>query len=134
MILYFAWGLSLFSTFMSLIFSEILKYPPCSLCWYQRVFMYSLAVILPVGIILKDKYLPYYLTTLSAFGFVLATYHSLIYHSIIAEVLTVCTADLSCKAKQFELFNVFSIPVMSALSFILLMLIGLNGVLNEKRN
>jgi disulfide bond formation protein DsbB len=134
MILYLAWGVSLLATVISLIFSEVLKYPPCSLCWYQRIFMYSLAIVLPVGIMLKDKYLSYYLFILSGFGFFIAAYHSLIYHSIIAEVLTVCTADLSCKAKQFELFNVLSIPVMSALSFLLLLLIGLNGVLNEKRS
>lgn len=134
MVLYLTWGISLLSTVISLILSEILKYPPCSLCWYQRIFMYSLAIILPVGIILKDRYLPYYLFVLSGFGFVIAAYHSLIYHNIIAEVLAVCTADLSCKAKQFELFNVLSIPVMSALSFLLLLFIGLNGVLNEKRN
>lgn len=134
MILYLAWGVTLLSTLISLIFSEILKYPPCSLCWYQRIFMYSLAIILPIGIILKDKYISFYLFVLSLFGLIFATYHSLIYHNIIAEVLTVCTADLSCKTKQFELFDVISIPVMSAVSFLLLLFIGLIGVLNEKRN
>ena len=131
---YFSWGISLFATVVSLIFSEVLKYPPCSLCWYQRIFMYSLAIIIPVGIIIGDRKISYYILALSIFGLGISGYHSLIYHEIIKEVFTVCTADLSCKAKQFELFGTLSIPVMSFLSFVGLTLLSIVGIKNEKRN
>lgn len=130
---YFAWGISLFATAISLIFSEILKYPPCSLCWYQRVFMYSLAVVIPTGILIGDRKVSAYIAVLSFFGLIISGYHSLIYHNIIEEALTICTADLSCKTKQFELYGL-SIPIMSLLGFISIFVIGLKGSLNEKRN
>lgn len=132
---YLAFGVAFFATAISLVFSEILKYPPCSLCWYQRVFMYSLAIVIPTGIVVGDKNkLSAYIVVLSAFGLVISGYHSLIYHGIIEEALTLCTADLSCKTKQFELFGLISIPVMSLLSFVALLGLGIKGSLNEERN
>lgn len=133
MSLYFAWGISLLSTFASLFFSEVLKYPPCSLCWYQRVFMYPLVFIIPIGILSLDRNISKYVLVLSLVGLVIAGYHTLIYHNIIQEQLTLCTADLSCKTKQFELFGVLSIPLMSFLSFLFIFLLGLKDFKNEKR-
>lgn len=132
--IYFAWAIALSATFISLIFSEILKYPPCSLCWYQRVFMYSLVFVIATGILLKDKKVSYYAAVLSGVGVIIAFYHSLIYHGFIKEALTLCTADLSCSTKQFELFGVFSIPVMSLLAFIIIFILSAKGVRDEKRN
>jgi len=131
--LYLAWGVSLFSTLASLFFSEILKYPPCSLCWYQRIFMYPLVLIIPIGILSYDKHISKYILALSSIGSVIAGYHALIYHNIIREAFTLCTADLSCKTKQFELFNFLSIPVMSLLSFLLIFILSLKELKNEKR-
>ena len=134
MSLYFAWGISLFATLSSLFFSEILNYPPCSLCWYQRIFIYPLVLILPIGIVSKDKNLNSYLMIFSFLGLIVAGYHTLIYHNIISEAFKVCTAELSCKTKQFELFNFLSIPLMSFLSFAVLFLIGIKEKIYEKRN
>lgn len=131
---YIAWGMSLFSTLSSLFFSEILNYPPCSLCWYQRIFMYPLVLILPIGIVNNDKNIAKYLIVFSTLGLVVAGYHSLIYHNIISETFKICTAELSCKTKQFELFNILSIPVMSFLSFAVLFFIGIKEKIYEKRN
>ncbi len=125
-ILYASWTIALAAMMVSLIFSEILKFPPCTLCWYQRVFMYPIVFILPVGILLKDRNISKYVLILSGVGVIIAGYHSLIYHGIIPEAIKVCTAELSCKTKQFELFNFLSIPVMSFLSFAALF--GLNSV------
>lgn len=133
MSLYFAWGISLLSTFASLFFSEVLKYPPCSLCWYQRVFMYPLVIILPVGILSLDKHISKYVLSLSIFGSIIAGYHTLIYHDVIQEKLTLCTADLSCKTKQFELFGFLSIPLMSFLSFLIIFVLALKEFRSEKR-
>ena len=129
-----AWGLALFALLTSLFFSEVLKYPPCSLCWYQRVFMYPLVFIIPVGLFYKDAVLFMYVRVLSAIGFIIALYHSIIYHDIIQEALKVCTASLSCNTKQFELFGFLSIPVMSLFSFLFILLLTLKGGTHEKGN
>lgn len=132
--LYISWGVSLMATLVSLIFSEILKYPPCTLCWYQRIFMYPLVFIIPIGILNKDHRIYTYTTTLSLVGLVIAGYHILIYHGIIPEAIKVCTAELSCKTKQFELFDFLSIPLMSGMGFLLIFILNLLGVLRVKRS
>lgn len=131
---YLAWGISLLAAFTSLFFSEILGYAPCTLCWYQRIFMYPLVLILPIGIVSRDRNLSKYLIAFSVLGVIVSGYHSLIYHNIISETFKVCTAELSCKTKQFELFNFLSIPVMSFISFIVLFFIGIKEMVYEKRN
>lgn len=96
--------------------------------------MYSAAVVIPTGILIQDKNVSKYALVLSVFGFIIAGYHSLIYHNIIGEVITVCTEDLSCKTKQFELFGVLSIPVMSLLGFLGIAVLSFKGMSDEKRN
>src|SRR3990167_11058634 len=80
----------------SLIFSEVLKYPPCVLCWYQRIFMYPLVVILAVGIWKKDKNLPYFVLPLSIIGGIIAIYHNLLYYGLIPESNAPCVLGVSC--------------------------------------
>ncbi|MCA9389895.1 disulfide bond formation protein B, partial [candidate division WWE3 bacterium] len=52
---YLAWLQALVASVVSLYFSEILHWPPCTLCWYQRIFMYPLVMIIPLGIMRKDS-------------------------------------------------------------------------------
>ena len=130
---YMSWTVALISMLISLVFSDILKFPPCTLCWYQRISMYPLVFIIPVGILSNDDKIHTYTLVLSAVGLVIASYHSMIYHGVIQEALKVCTADLSCKTKQFELFDLISIPVMSLVSFLFIFILNLQGVRNVKR-
>ena len=95
-LLQFALMISLTSTLGSLYFSEILKLPPCLLCWYQRIFMYPLVVIFAVGIWKKDKNIPYFALPLSIIGTIIAAYHNLLYYKIIPESLAPCTLGISC--------------------------------------
>ncbi len=106
-----------FATLGSLYFSEIAKLPPCVLCWYQRICMYPLVIILSVGIWKKDKAVPYMVLPLSIIGFIIAIYHNLLYYNIIPESLAPCTAGISCTTKQLELFGFLTIPLMSLVAF-----------------
>ncbi len=131
---YASWFIALLALFISLLLSDILKYPPCTLCWYQRIFMYPLVFLIPVGLLIKDRNIYTYVLSLSTVGLVIAGYHSLIYHGVIEEALQLCTVALSCKTKQFELFNFISIPVMSFFSFLTIVILNLVGVFYDKRN
>ena len=44
------WVVATISTLGALFFSEIMKLPPCTLCWCQRTFMFPLVLVLPVGL------------------------------------------------------------------------------------
>lgn len=105
------------STLGSLYFSEIVKFPPCSLCWYQRVFMYPIMVIPIIGFWKKDKNLAYYVLPFAIIGLIISIYHNLLYYGFIAESLQPCTVGVSCTEKQLDLFGIVSIPLMSLLAF-----------------
>ncbi len=68
---------AMIATCGSLFFSEVLLWPPCQLCWYQRILMYPLTVILTVGILRRDRGLHWYALPFSLAGIGVSTYHYL---------------------------------------------------------
>lgn len=108
---------SLISTLVSLYFSEIMHLVPCVLCWYQRIAMYPLIIITAVGILTKDKNLPYYVLPLALIGWGVALYHNLLYYHILPESIAPCQAGISCTTKLIELFGFLTIPLGSFLAF-----------------
>lgn len=116
-ILYIAFVQAIAATAGSLFFSEIMKFPPCVLCWYQRIVMYPLVIILAVGIIKKDKLLPLYVLPLSIIGMIIAFYHNLLYYKILPESASPCMLGVSCTTKQLEWFGFITIPFLSLCAF-----------------
>ncbi len=135
---YAAFGISLLATVGSLFLSEILHLPPCALCWYQRVFMYSLPFILGVGILRKDAKLYEYVLPLASVGWAVAFYHTLLQWKIIPDQLAPCATGISCTTVQVSLLGFITIPFMSLVAFtvvISLMLLEWKGVSpNESRS
>ncbi|MFO0705036.1 MAG: disulfide oxidoreductase [Candidatus Andersenbacteria bacterium] len=116
-VLYFAWAVSLAGLLGSLYYSEIRHLVPCVLCWYQRICLYPLAVIFAVGLLKKDKYLPYYVLPLSLIGGGIALFHYLLQLGIIPDSLAPCTQGISCASVYVEYFGFITIPFMSLVAF-----------------
>ncbi len=116
--LYVAFAIALAAMLGSLYFSDILKFPPCILCWYQRIAMYPLVLIIAVGVLLEDKKVWIYGLPTTIVGILIAIYHNLIYYGAIPEKLRPCTIEASCSTKYIELFGFLSIPTMSLLGFV----------------
>lgn len=114
---YIAWTQALVATFGSLYFSEVMKLPPCVLCWYQRILMYPIVLIGAVGIIRRDKALPAYVLPLSIFGWLISIYHNLLYYKIIPESITPCQLGVSCTTRQIEWLGFITIPLLSFVAF-----------------
>ncbi len=129
--LYLAWMTALLSTLGSLFLSNYLKLPPCDLCWYQRVLMFPLVVVLGVGFLLKDKNIHFYSLPLVIIGGLIAGYHNLLYYKWISTELIPCTGGVSCTERQLDLFGFLSIPMMSLISFIILAVLL---ILNYKKD
>lgn len=121
-VLYIAFIQALFATLGSLFFSEILKFPPCVLCWYQRILMYPLVIILAVGILRKDKGVYIYVLPFSILGIIIAIYHNLLYYKIIPESQAPCLLGVSCTTKFIEYFGFITIPFLSLLAFLIITL------------
>jgi disulfide bond formation protein DsbB len=116
--LYLAFLMAWVSMVGSLFFSEILKYPPCVLCWYQRIAMYPLVVILIVGILKKAADVHLYALPLAISGAAIAFYHNLLYYKILPESAAPCIQGVSCTTKYIEYFGFITIPLLSLLGFI----------------
>ncbi|MDO8269155.1 MAG: disulfide oxidoreductase [Candidatus Levybacteria bacterium] len=116
-LLIFAWFCALGGMLMSLYFSDIMKLVPCVLCWYQRVMLYPLVVIIPIGILKNDKNIPFYVLPFSVIGMIIALYHNLLYYGVIPEAIAPCTFGVSCTTKLIELFGFVTIPMMSLIAF-----------------
>jgi len=116
--LYAAWIIALTATVGSLFFSEVMQLPPCVLCWYQRIAMYPLVLIIGVGIILGDRRVKHYALPVCLAGLAVAVYHNLLYYGIIPESITPCTQGISCTSRQIEWFGFITIPLLSLTAFI----------------
>ena len=121
----FAFLIALMASIGSLYFSEIVKFPPCSLCWYQRLFMYPIAIVIAIGLWKKDKNLVYYVLPFSIIGLIISLYHNLLYYGFISESIQPCTAGVSCTEAQLQLFGYITIPLLSLISFSLITILVL---------
>ena len=114
---YFVFIIALLATVISLYFSEILKFTPCVLCWYQRIFMYPIVIISAVNIIRKHPDIYYYILPFSIIGVFIALYQNLLVWKILPETVAPCTTGVSCIDQQFVLFGFFTIPLGSLIAF-----------------
>lgn len=48
---------------------------PCELCWYQRILMYPLPILLGVGLARRDPAVGWYALPLAIAGILVASYH-----------------------------------------------------------
>lgn len=123
--IYAAWVVSTVAMIGSLLFSEYLKYPPCSLCWWQRIFMYPQAIIFLIAVMYEEMMIFKYSAALTIFGWLFALYHNLIYFKIIEPTLLPCTSGISCTDNQLNYFGFLTIPMMSFIAFSILLVIHL---------
>lgn len=114
--------ISLIATLGSLYFSEILNYPPCVLCWYQRICMYPLVIIFFTAIWTNDKNYFKYALPLLLLGTTIAIYHNLLYYDVIPDSITPCTQGISCTSKQVEWIGFITIPLLSLTAFLILLI------------
>lgn len=128
-LLFGAWLLATAASLGSLFFSEVMDLPPCSLCWYQRIFMYPLVIVLGMGFFPFDRGVVRYGLPLAIGGWLVAAWHTLLYVGVIPESAAPCAQGVSCAEQTWALFGVFSIPVLSLISFTLL--VGLLGLLRR---
>ena len=114
---YLAWAQALIATSGSLFFSEVLGFLPCILCWYQRIFMYPLVFIIGAGVLLRDHRARYYVLPLSMLGWIIATYHTLLYYGVIPEEFHICTSGVPCETRWIEWLGFVGMPTLSFIAF-----------------
>lgn len=123
LLIFLSWLLAIVATAGSLFFSEVMLYPPCVLCWYQRICMYPLVLILGLGFLRNERQGAIYALSLVIVGWVIGIYHNLLYYNILPESAAPCVQGISCTTKFIEWFGFVTIPFLSLMSFTLLLIL-----------
>ena len=121
--IYICWLLATTSTLGSLFFSEVMEFPPCVLCWYQRIAMYPLTLILWIGASIDFNTTYRFSIPFAMLGLLISTYHNLLHYGVIPEEASPCREGVSCATVYIELFGFLTIPLMSLIAFSLITLI-----------
>ena len=121
-----AFGPALAALLGSLYFSEIAGFEPCALCWYQRILMYPLSVIILVGVFNEDWLLPKYVLPFSIAGLGVSTYHYLLQNQIFGGS-QVCSAGVSCAVRYVNIAGFITIPFMALTAFALITILMLGA-------
>lgn len=116
-LIYLAWIQVLIATIGSLFFSEVVNFVPCELCWYQRILMYPLVLVLTIGILLRDQNIRHYALPFSILGLGIAAYHNLLYYGVIPTGWHVCTGGVPCETRWIQWFGFVGIPFLSLTAF-----------------
>jgi disulfide bond formation protein DsbB len=117
MVVFACWVIASTSTLGALFFSEIMKLPPCVLCWYQRIFMFPLVLLLPVGLFPFDSRVVRYAIVLALAGWLLSLFHVLLVVGLIPEQIRPCTQGVPCSDVQVQWLGFVNIPLLSFLAF-----------------
>ncbi len=119
-LLFAAWVVVTAATLGSLFFSEVVGVPVCELCWYQRIAMYPLVLILAIGLFPYDSSVVRYAGALAGMGWLIALFHVLVVAGIIPESVQPCVQGIPCSETHIALFGVLNIPVLSFFTFTLI--------------
>lgn len=104
------------ATLGSLYFSEVQNLVPCRLCWFQRICMYPLALVLGIGAWRRDRDVRWYAVPLAALGLLISAYHYLIewFPSLEAGA---CDLTAPCSVPYFRGFGIASLAFMAMCGF-----------------
>lgn len=119
-IVYVAWLVALTATLGSLYFSEVRQFVPCTLCWYQRILMYPLVVLLGVGAWRRDRGVVAYALPLSLLGIVVAGYHVLDQKIPGFGFPGACSSGVPCNVAYVNYLGFITIPVLATTAFVLI--------------
>ncbi|WP_428024686.1 disulfide oxidoreductase [Arcobacter sp.] len=126
--------ISLTATLGSLFFSEIMQFVPCSMCWYQRIFMYPLVFIFLINLLYPDDKIFKYSFILILIGLGLSIYHNLLMFGIISEEMVPCVQGVPCSTVYLNWFGFITIPLLSFVAYFLLLILQLLIYKNIKEN
>ena len=104
----------------SLYVSEVGHLEPCTLCWYQRIAMYPLVVILAIGAARRERAAAWYGGALAGIGALIAAYHVAL-EWIPSLDSGACDASTPCTLVWFRVFGFISLPTLALTAFLLIL-------------
>lgn len=118
--------LSFFASVFPLVYSEIINFAPCYLCWWQRVFMIPLVYIFGSALWFKERKIVRYVLPILSTGFVISVYHNFNYYFAETSSLPCDASGVSCYQRLVSEFGGYiSIPMLALTSFFALLAVVL---------
>ncbi|WP_200816573.1 disulfide oxidoreductase [Halobacillus sp. Marseille-P3879] len=133
-LLFIAWAVSLAATLGSLFFSEILRYTPCELCWFQRIFMYPLVVIYGVSLIRKNTQTALSGLILSGIGGCISIYHYLIQKVPAFQSAGDACGTVPCNAAYINWGGFVTIPFLAGTAFAIIFICHVMTIREQRSN
>jgi disulfide bond formation protein DsbB len=117
LLVFIAWMVASVSTLGALFLGEVMGYTPCVLCWYQRIGMFPLVLILAAGLFPFDRKVVRYALPLALAGWLLAVFHWAVASGLVPESATPCSQGVPCSVEQISWFGFLTLPLLSVLAF-----------------
>ncbi len=115
--LFAAWLIALLASLAVLFVGEVMGQAPCNLCWFQRAFMFPLAIVLGVAALRADAAAWRYALPLAIGGVLVAGFHSLLYLGVIPERITPCSQGVSCTSADMTILGGLPLPMLALAAF-----------------
>ena len=113
-----AWLISLVATFGALFIGEVMLMTPCQLCWYQRIFMFPLAIVLGMAAFAEDRRGALYGLVLALGGGAIALYHTFLVAGWVPKSWVPCGPGPSCTDQKLVILGNVQIPLLSLAAFL----------------
>lgn len=127
-----AWSVALVATLGSLYFSEVLKFIPCELCWYQRIFMYPQVFLLGMAFVRKQFIIARYTLMLSIIGGTISLYHYFIQKVPFFRNTAPSCSIVPCTGDYLNWLGFITIPLLALIAFIFIGIISYQVIRMEK--
>ena len=131
--LYLAWLVAVVATAGSLYFSEVRLFVPCTLCWYQRILMYPLVIVLGLAAFHRSTVVVPYVLPLSVLGAGVALFHYLEQKVPGFGAPAMCRSGVPCSLEYINVLGFVTIPFLALVAFVLITVL-LIGAHREERS
>lgn len=133
--LYFAWVFACIGTLLSLYFSDIKKLEPCHLCWFQRIALFPMAIILGIATFKGFLGISRYVLPVVILGLLLSVYQIAIQEIPGWNPIEICGAGPNCAEKHFIGLGPITIPMLASFGFLTItVLLILTSIEDRKKN
>lgn len=131
--LFFAWLIALFALLSTLFASEILNWPVCPLCWYQRICIYPLVILLGIAAYKNEKMVLPYALPFPAIGFLFAVYQYLEQMIPGFSPINFCKQGVACSTIHLKLLGFITIPLLSAVGCFVIFILLIWSTISIRR-
>ncbi|MFA6515319.1 MAG: disulfide bond formation protein B [Candidatus Paceibacterota bacterium] len=112
---YFGFLAALGAVILSLFYSEIVGFPPCELCWIQRIFLYPQLVLFGMELYKKERSIIDFSIVFAVLGAITSVYHVFVESGALAgpSCIDPSRGGVSCAIRYIYEFGYITMPIMA---------------------